>query len=262
MTQSPRQRNAGQTEELVKEGCRLLTLEKRNGGKINIKNTAALLGIPYSTLYARFRNIHKSHDEASTQKQFLSPSLEDVLIKWITHLGSTGRPLCKRTIRTRAQHLHPENKKPSRNWVYSFLQRHTDIVLSTASGLDPKRAKAFNRPVVNRYFDELTELAEALGIPIENIYNMDEKECQRGGGKRSSRRKYLYSRRQRVKYKHRSANLELITIIEAICADGTELKPGFVFPGLSFCPEWFQKHPDIVYDFLQFSAFAKLSLIL
>jgi hypothetical protein len=59
-------------------------------------------------------------------------------------------------------------------------------VLSSASGLDPKHAKAFNCPVVNQYFDELTELVESLGIPIKNIYNMDEKGCQRGGGKKSS----------------------------------------------------------------------------
>ena len=67
-----------------------------------------------------------------------------------------------------------------------------------------------------------------------------------GGGKKTSQRKYLYSRRQCARYKHRSANLELITIIEAICADGTELKPGFVFLGKSFCPEWFDTDPDIV----------------
>jgi len=242
----PRRRNAGNTEKSLKEGCRLLTLEKQKGGKINVKNTAVQLGIPYSTLYARFRNIHKPRREAHIEQQFLSPSLESVLVKWITHLGSTGRPLCKRTIRIRAQHLHPDNKRPSRNWIYLFLKRHPDIVLSTPCGFDPKRAKAFNRPVVSRYFDELTKLAESLGIPLQNIYNMDEKGCQRGGGKRSSRRKYFYSRRQRTKYKHRSANLQLITIIEAICADGTALKPGFVFPGSSFCPEWFEKHPDIV----------------
>ena len=59
-------------------------------------------------------------------------------------------------------------------------------MLSSASGLDPKRAKAFNRPVVNRYFDELKELVESHGIPIKNIYNMNEKGCQRGGGKKTS----------------------------------------------------------------------------
>ncbi|KAF8230502.1 hypothetical protein L208DRAFT_1096569, partial [Tricholoma matsutake] len=37
-------------------------------------------------------------------------------------------------------------------------------------------------------------------------------------------------------------------IIEAICADGTELKPGFVFPGTLFSPEGFDSHPDIVFD--------------
>jgi hypothetical protein len=239
------------TEDLLKEGCRQLLLQQKDG-KINIKKTAHLLGVPYSTLHARFHNIHKSRQEAHTEQQFLSPGQENVLVKWIIHLGSTGRPLCKRTIKTRAQCLHTDNKKPSRNWVYLFFRRHPDIILSTPCGLDPKHAKAFNRLVVNRYFDELTNLTESLGIPIENIYNMDEKGCQRGGGKRSSHRKYFYSRRQRAKYKHRSADLELITIIEAICADGIELKPGFVFPGSSFCPEWFEKHPDIVYEFIWF----------
>lgn len=77
---------------------------------------------------------------------------------------------------------------------------------------------------------------------------MDEKGCKRGGGKSNSRRRHFYSREQRARYKPRSANLELITVIEAICADGTELKPGFVFSGSSFFPEWFDNHPDIVYE--------------
>jgi hypothetical protein len=155
--------------------------------------------------------------------------------------------MCKKTIRARAQHLHPLHKKPSRNWVYSFLKRHPSVGFSTSSGLDPKRAKAFNEPVVGRFFDKLAELVEKHDIPIENVYNMDEKGVQRGGGKKASRRKYLYSRKQKAKYKHRSANLELITIIEAVCADGTKLKPGFVFSGTARCPEWFDYDDDIMY---------------
>jgi hypothetical protein len=240
------ERTSDETEALLQEGCRRLIREKRNGIKINIAQTARDLDVVYGTLRTRFLNIHKSAREAHATQQFLAPALENVLDKWIDHLGSTARPISKRAIRVRAQHLHPGNKRPSKNWIYGFLKRHPNIVLSKSAGLDPKRAKAFNHPVVNRYFDELAELVEKLGIPLENIYNMDEKGCQRGGGKKTSRRKYLYSRRQRAKYKHRSANLELITIIEAICADGTELKPGFVFPGTSFCPEWFDSDPDIV----------------
>ncbi len=159
---TPQRRNAAKVEELLKEGCRLLTLEKQNGGKLNIKRTANLLSIPYSTLHARFCNIHKSRREAHTEQLFLSPSLERVLVKWIVHLGSTGRPLCKWTIRVRAQHLHPDNKKPGRNWIYRFLQRHPDIVLSTPCGLDPKRAKAFNVPLLTAILMSLRTLPNHL----------------------------------------------------------------------------------------------------
>ena len=62
-------------------------------------------------------------------------------------------------------------------------------MLSLASGLDPKCAKAFNCPVINWYLNEFKELVESHGIPIKNIYNMDKKGCQRGGGKKTSCKK-------------------------------------------------------------------------
>ena len=177
----PKRTQDHENEELLKEGCRCLICEKSNGIKINVKQTAFNLGVPlaYTTLRSRFLNIHKPAKEAHT-------SQERLLVKWIEHLGITGCPLCKWTIRIRAQHLHPENQRPSKNWIYAFLKQHPDIVLSLASGLDPKCAKVFNLPVVNQYFDELKGLVESHGIPIENIYNMDEKGCQRGGGKKAS----------------------------------------------------------------------------
>ena len=76
-------------------------------------------------------------------------------------------------------------------------------------------------------------------IPWCNIYNMDEKGCQRGGGRRIQAIKYFIPCNQQLSYKLRSANLELVTIVECICADGTSLLPGFIFPGKEFHPEWF-----------------------
>jgi hypothetical protein len=234
-------------EEKIQSACKYLLRQRQNGIKPNVTQAALDFGVPRSTLDARFNNIHKSRAEAREAHQFLTPAVEYVLFKWVEHLGATGVPLDKKTIRARAQHLHPENKKPSRNWVYNFLKRHSSINFYIASGLDPKRAKAFNEPVVGRFFDKLAALIEEHDIPIENIYNMDEKGVQRGGGKKASRRKYLYSRKQKAKYKHRSANLELITIIEAVCADGSKLKPGFVFSGSTFSPEWFDFDDEIMY---------------
>ena len=96
---TPQKQHAAETEKLLREGCRQLTLDKQNGGKVNIKAVATCLTVPYTTLRARFLNAHKPRHEAHGAQQFLSPSLEQLLVKWIVHLGSTGRPLCKRTIR-------------------------------------------------------------------------------------------------------------------------------------------------------------------
>jgi hypothetical protein len=72
-------------------------------------------------------------------------------------------------------------------------------------------------------------------FPPANIYNMDEKGCQLGGGRRSgASRKYILSRHSRQNYKTSSADLELVTIIECVAADGASIPPGIVFQGALF----------------------------
>ncbi|KAI0250716.1 hypothetical protein BJV78DRAFT_1319158, partial [Lactifluus subvellereus] len=62
-------------------------------------------------------------------------------------------------------------------------------------GLDPKRAQAFNKPTVSKHFDQLLQILQKHDIPVENIYNMDEKGCQRGGGRKGSGQKFFIPRR-------------------------------------------------------------------
>ncbi|KAJ2965798.1 hypothetical protein NUW54_g13997 [Trametes sanguinea] len=82
-------------------------------------------------------------------------------------------------------------------------------------------------------------------IPWEHVYNMDEKGIQRG--RRSvEQTKYILHRSERPVYKLRSANLELVTVIECVRADGESLKPTFIFPGKEFHKEWFEVDPDIL----------------
>jgi hypothetical protein len=70
---------------------------------------------------------------------------------------------------------------------------------------------------VHKHFDLLLEIICKYEIPIENIYNMDEKGCQRGGERKNSNWKYFVHRLHRPKYRVRSGNLELVTIIECVC---------------------------------------------
>jgi len=231
--------------ELIDEGCRRLrNMEKPNYTAViaQLLDEKKVL-VPYHTLRNRFLGKTKSYKHAHTNQQLLTPEAERVLVDWITFYSDTANPLNKRSIRKKAAQL--AGKPPGKSWIRSFLGRWPEIKLGRPSGLDPKRASAFNRPVVERHTDLLDGIIKKHDIPRENIYNMDEKGCQRGGGRKSSSRKYFVPRNRCPKYRQRSANLELVTIIECVCADGTALLPGFVFSGKEFCPEWFDVDPDI-----------------
>lgn len=93
------------------------------------------------------------------------------------------------------------DSSPSKSWIRRFLDRHSELKLGRGSGLDPKRAKAF----------------------------------------KTFQQKFFFSRADTSKYKLKSDDLQLVTIIEAVCADGSsDIPPGFVFAGSTKFPEWFK----------------------
>jgi hypothetical protein len=55
--------------------------------------------------------------------------------------------------------------------------------LAKATGLDPMHGKNFNKPTVNDYFNQMAGIKEKYGdILASQIWNMDEKGIQLGGG--------------------------------------------------------------------------------
>jgi len=242
----PRRVSVGpDVEKLIQEACTQLHAQAKPNISNVIREIKAHTGVtlPYHTVRRRFHGKHLPPRQAHVSQQLLSPEAEKVLVDWITFLSDTGHPLSKRTIWKKAEALC--GKKPSKTWILYFLQRHTEVKLGKPSGLDPKRAQAFNKPTVHKHFDLLLKIIHRYEIPVENVYNMDEKGCQRGGGRKNSNRKYFVHRSRRPQYRARSGNLELITIIECVCADGTYLLPGFVFSGKEFSREWFEVDPGI-----------------
>ena len=187
---------------------------------------------------------------------------KDALIDWIQFLGVTGNPLNRRTIRPKIHDIlktkgkKVDDKTVSKTWIRNFLAQNADrLKAARGHGLDTKRAQAFNYPTVKRHFEMLSNLLKEKGIPWESVYNMDEKGIQLGGGRKNSQEKYFYSQRDKMLYKQKGDSLELVTIIDCVCADGTApIKPGFVFAGAKKFDEWFEVNDDIlqVIQFLQF----------
>lgn len=58
-----------------------------------------------------------------------------------------------------------------------FLNDHADVLNNT----------------VNEYFEELNCMLKENDIPWEHVYNMDEKGCQMGGGRKDSQCRYIFS---------------------------------------------------------------------
>jgi hypothetical protein len=216
-----------------------------SGESTNVSAVARQFHVQAGTLRNRWLGLHGSSTRAHEQQQLLDHVEEEALCDWIEHRSDIGKPFCKQTLLKRVKSIC--GKQPSKKWYRSFLGRHPDIKLGRPSGLDPKRAQAFNRTTVNEAFTELGEVLDEKEIPWANVYNMDEKGVQRGGGRRVQALKYFVPRNRRPKYRLRSGNLELVTIIECVCADGSSLTPGFVFPGKEFQPEWFEVDDDIRY---------------
>ena len=209
-----------------------------------VRTAALKWRIPIQTLRDRNKGKTKPRRQAHCLQQRLSPVGEVVLVAWLQLWADTARPVSISRIQRIARDL--SGGKVGKNWVYRFLARHPELKLGKPSGLDPKRAQAFNETTVRIHYEEL---AKALypGIKPSNFYNMDEKGCQRGGGRRIRNQKFIIHNGKIIQYRVQSANLELITIIECISADGTHIKPGFIFPQKksSLEEDWINVDPEI-----------------
>lgn len=237
LNKSVREEHAHREVEL-KKACDAL-----DAGQVKtISKAAILFNVPYATLRRRYQGLNQSQYTAKQPKRLLSEAQEQALVDWLIFLGQSGHAVSKRTIKPKV--LAICGKLPSSTWLRLFLARHPEIKLVRPSGLDPKRAQAFNRTTVTEHFKLLSETMARMDIPWENVYNMDEKGLQLGGGRKGRREKYFFSRAQRMPVKLQAGNLQLVTIIECVCADGSSAPPGFVFSGASFSPEWFDAHGD------------------
>lgn len=206
-----------------------LSFLKENPGT-PLSKVATQFGIPNSTLWARASGIHVSRSKAHADEQYLSTAQEEALLYWTHFQGLAALPLDRDTVRNRAALIKgTPADPPSVNWFKRFLGRHSDrLSFKKASPLDAKRAKNFNRATVEAHLKGFEDMLKEFGIPWANVYNMDEKGIQLGGGRKGNRKKYLFSREQRNRFRIKSDNLELVTVIEAVSADGVALEPGFV----------------------------------
>ena len=113
-------------------------------------------------------------------------------------------------------------KIPGKKWCNRFLKRHSDkLTLAKATSLDPMHEKNFNKPTVNDYFNQIAGIKEKYGnILALQIWNMDKKGIQLGGGWKQGQKKFFFMKKHKNYYRLQSNNLELATVLECVSAVG------------------------------------------
>ncbi|KIJ47650.1 hypothetical protein M422DRAFT_136350, partial [Sphaerobolus stellatus SS14] len=188
-------------------------------------SAARQFDVSESTLRGRLKGA-KPKKEAHASQQLLSQGQKHILAQWCKFLGQQAEPLSKKGIKQKVYDM--TGKVPSDKWLKKFLNEFPTIRGFKAKGLDPKRAAAFNTESVHDFFDKLEAVIKAHQIPCTNIYNMDEKGIQLGGGRKNSSTLYFFDREDKSRYILKSDSLVMVTVIEAACADGTMVPPGFI----------------------------------
>jgi hypothetical protein len=202
------------------------------GQQLSTRSTAHIYQVPRSTLGDRMKGL-RTRAEAHINQQNLSPAQEEVLVKWAKVLGRRGVPLTHATLSTHASEIL--GKPVGESWPKRFLARHADLKVKTTTSLEKCRAKALNPTAVEGFYDILGAVVEEFGIKPENTWNMDEKGVQLGIGVKVAA---IIDRDQSTVYSVEDGNRELVTIIEAVCADGKALVPSVIFQGVRRNLEW------------------------
>jgi hypothetical protein len=207
----------------------------RNGEYTSIRKCAYAFNIPTSTLSDRL-SIRTSRSKSHESQKILSTAEEETLLKTITRLSKSGCPITLLLTRDLAEEIRlsrfrlsstPTSYPPlSKRWIDKFRKRYPELKTVYSRALDASRFEGVNYPVVNAYFDALTDLFLENPYPPNAIFNVDETGFALGTTLPS---KVLIKRGDTTAFKKISGRQEWITAIECIGALGVALPPLLIF---------------------------------
>ena len=207
----------------------------RNGDYTSIRKCAYAFNIPVTTLSKRL-STRTSRSQSHESQKILSTAEEKTLLKTVTRLSKSGCPITLPLIRDLAEEIRlsrfrlsstPTSYPPiSKRWIDKFRKRYPELKTVYSRALDANRFEGVNYPVVNAYFNALTDLFLENPYPSDAIFNVDETGFALGTTLPS---KVLIKRGDTTAFKKISGRQEWITAIECIGASGVALPPLLIF---------------------------------
>lgn len=212
-------------------------------GVCTIREASRRFGIPFGTLYNKYKGKHRSKPGRPT----IFTKLEELaILKSASKCADWGFPLSLMDIRMMAKYYLDrkgrtvnifKNNIPGVDWTYSLLNRHRDS-FGQRLATNIKRARAaVSKETLNAFYDNLEVVIKDL--PSSNIFNYDESNLSDDPGKKRG----VY--RRGVKYPEKVMNHSKSCTTVMICgsADGTLLPPYVIFKSLHLYDSWKENGP-------------------
>jgi len=207
----------------------------RNSEYTSIRKCAYAFNIPLTTLSKRLRT-RTSRSKSHESQKILSTAEEETLLKTVTRLSKSGCPITLLLTRDLAEEIRlsrfrlsstPTSYPPlGKRWLDKFRKRYPELKTVYSRALDVSRFEGVNYPVINAYFDALTDLFLENSYPSDAIFNVDETGFALGTTLPS---KVLIKRGDTRAFKKISGRQEWITVIECVGASGVALPPLLIF---------------------------------
>jgi hypothetical protein len=148
-------------------------------GMIHIETEERDNNIPMTTLWHRNNGRPSRKNRAPTQ-QYLTPSEEKALVKFLLQMANHGTPVRIKFLPSlafsiaRQRSTNKAVKLPGRNWSQAFTRRHPELKSRRVRPMDWNRHD-------NNIYDKTVEWFEVIGpvlrdpeIEPKNVFNMDE----------------------------------------------------------------------------------------
>lgn len=151
-------------------------------GGMSLRKAEQKFCIPKSTINDRIKG-KVSMDAKSGRSPYISKEIENEIVTKATSSAAKGFGVSKRQLLTKVGTLCKrtsiakfKNGIPGKDWWYAFAKRHPEISLRKPEKLETSRARMMNKVVVQKYFDELSEVITKLNLldKPEFIWNADE----------------------------------------------------------------------------------------
>ena len=207
----------------------------RNSEYTSIRKCAYAFNIPVSTLSDRL-STRTSRSKSHESQKILSTTEEGILLKTITRLSKSGCPITLPLTRDLAEEIRlsrfrlcstPTSYPPlGKRWLDKFRKRYPELKTVYSRALDASRFEGVTYPVINAYFNALTDLFLENSYPSDAIFNVDETGFALGTTLPS---KVLIRGGDTRAFKKISGRQEWITAIECIGASGVALPPLLIF---------------------------------